>query len=237
VRSRQEQFRAGLIADPPGLLVRLAGQVPYRQALAWQEQLLAERTAASPDQLLLLEHPPVVTFGRAADEAHLRRPPAELAARGIDLVVVSRGGAATYHGPGQLVGYPLIDLNRCGRDLHAYLRRLEEVLIRTVADFGLTAGRCAGRTGVWLDGRKIASIGVAVRQWVTWHGFALNVGAELDGFAAIVPCALPDMQVTSLTAALGRPVATAEITGPLINHFAAVFDRTLVDIDVCSPTA
>ena len=226
-----------MTAGRPGLQVRLAGQVPYRQALAWQERLLAERTAATPDQLLLLEHPPVVTLGRGADRAHVRWSAEELAARGIELVHTARGGDVTYHGPGQLVGYPLIDLNRCGRDLHVYLRRIEQVLIRTLADFGLTASHCAGRTGVWHGALKIASIGVAVRQWVTWHGFALNVGAELSGFAAIIPCGLPDVRMTSLAEALGRPVELREVTASLIGHFAAVFDRTLVNVDVCSPAA
>jgi lipoate-protein ligase B len=226
-----------VIAGRPGLQVCLAGLVPYRQALAWQEQLLAGRTAASPDQLLLLEHPPVITLGRGADRAHVRWSTEELAARGIDLVVTARGGDVTFHGPGQLVGYPLIDLGRCDRDLHAYLRRLEEVLIRTLAGFGLAASRCPGRTGVWLGPRKIASIGVAVRQWVTWHGFALNVGSDLGGFAAIVPCGLNGVRMTSLAEALGRPVTSAEVTAPLIDHFAAVFDRTLVDVDACSPAA
>lgn len=226
-----------MTANRPGLQVWLAGRVPYRQALAWQERLLAGRTAAAPDLLLLLEHPPVVTLGRGETRAHLRCSPEELAARGIDLVVTSRGGAATYHGPGQLVGYPLIDLNRAGRDLHAYLRRLEEVLIRTLAEFGLRAERCAARTGVWVGPRKIASIGVAVRRWVTWHGFALNVSNDLSGFAAIVPCGLNGVQMTSLAGELGRPVAPAELVTALTSHFAAVFDRTLLGTDDVTPAA
>ena len=226
-----------MTASRPGLQVWLAGRVPYRQALAWQERLLAGRRAASPDLLLLLEHPPVVTFGRGAVPLHLRCSAEELAARGIELAVTSRGGAATYHGPGQLVGYPLVDLNRCGRDLHAYLRRLEEVLIRTLADFDLPAQRCPDRTGVWVGSRKIASIGVAVRQWVSWHGFALNVGGDLDGFAAIVPCGLDGVQMTSMAIELGRPLAPAEIAAPLAAHFAAVFDRTLLAIDEYTPAA
>jgi lipoate-protein ligase B len=221
----------------PGLQVWLAGRVPYRQALAWQERLLAGRSAADPDLLLLLEHPPVVTLGRGEIMAHLRSSPEELAARGIELVATSRGGSATYHGPGQLIGYPLIDLNRSGRDLHAYLRRLEEVLIRTLAEFGLRGQRCATRTGVWIGPRKIASIGVAVRRWVTWHGFALNVDADLDGFAAIVPCGLSGVQMTSLAGELGRAVPPAELTGALISHFAAVFDRTLLGTDDVTPAA
>jgi lipoate-protein ligase B len=224
-------------ANRPGLQVWLAGRVPYRQALAWQERLLAGRPAAAPDLLLLLEHPPVVTLGRGVLRDHLHWSPEVLAARGIELVATSRGGAVTYHGPGQLVGYPLVDLNRCGRDLHAYLRRLEEVLIRTLGDFGMRAERCTARTGVWVGPRKIASIGVAVRQWVTWHGFALNVGSDLSGFAAIVPCGLHGVQMTSLAGELGRPVAPAELTAALISNFAAVFDRLLLGTDEVTPVA
>jgi lipoate-protein ligase B len=222
---------------PAGLRVWRAGRVPYRQALAWQERLVAERPTWPDDLLLLLEHPPVVTLGRSAKPAHLRWSVAELAARGVDLVETSRGGDVTFHGPGQLVGYPLIDLDRAGRDLHAYLRRLEEVLILTVAEFGLTAGRSAERTGVWVGPRKIASIGVAVRQWLTWHGFALNVAEQHDGFAAIVPCGLYGVEMTSLAGETGRDVTLDEVMDPLVHHFAAVFDRPLHAIDDIAPAA
>jgi lipoate-protein ligase B len=221
----------------PGLRVWRAGLVPYRQALAWQERLVAERPAWSHDLLLLLEHPPVITLGRGANRAHIRCTEQELAERGIDMVETSRGGDVTFHGPGQLVGYPLIDLNRSGRDLHLFLRRLEDVLIRTVADFGLNPGQAAGRTGVWIGKKKIASIGVAVRQWITWHGFALNVATRHEGFAAIVPCGLHGVEMTSLQGELGREVPVQEITGQLVQHFSAVFDRPLLGIDDIAPAA
>lgn len=226
-----------MTAGRPGLRVWHAGRVPYRQALAWQEQLLTERPANSPDQLLLLEHSPVVTLGRGANRAHLLWSPEELAARGIDVVTTARGGDVTYHGPGQLVGYPLVDLDRYGRDVHAYLRRLEEVLVRTLADFGLRAERCASRTGVWVGPKKIASIGIAVRHWVTWHGFALNVAEQRQGFAAIVPCGLAGVEMTSVCGELGREVPMTEVMAPLIEHFAAVFDRTLIGVDELNPAA
>lgn len=225
---RQEQFRAGVKADRPSLHVWLAGEVPYCQAVAWQERLLAGWLPSSPDLLLLLEHPPVITLGRRADLANLLYSPSQLMARGIDLVATSRGGDVTYHGPGQLIGYPMVDLTRYGLDLHAYLRQLERVLILTLKDFGLQAEGRLGSTGVWLGLKKIASIGIAVRQWVTWHGFALNVSNSLDGFSMIVPCGLPGVQMTSLSEALGRIVTTAEVIPVLIDHFATVFNRTLL---------
>jgi lipoate-protein ligase B len=221
----------------PGLRVWHAGRVPYRQALVWQEHLLAGRLPDAPDDLLLLEHPPVVTLGRGANRDHLLWSPAQLTSRGIELVATARGGDVTYHGPGQLVGYPLIDLNRCGRDLHLFLRRLEEVLIRTLAGFGLRAERCPGHTGVWIGRKKIASIGIAVRQWVTWHGFALNVAAQGEGFAAIVPCGLAGIEMTSVCDELGREVPLNEVAAPLIEHFATVFDRILIGIDEFTPAA
>ena len=226
-----------MTGSQPGLRVWRAGLVPYRQALAWQEQLVSDRPAWSHDLLLLLEHPPVITLGRGANRANIRFTDQELAERGIDLVETSRGGDVTYHDPGQLVGYPLVDLTRSGRDLHLFLRRLEDVLIRTVADFGLNAGRSAGRTGVWIGDKKIASIGVAVRQWVTWHGFALNVAALHEGFAAIVPCGLHGIEMTSLQGELGREVPVQKVITQLVQHFSAVFDRPLLGIDDIVPTA
>lgn len=225
-----------MTADRPGLQVWRAGLVPYRQALAWQEQLLAERLAGSPDLLLLLEHPPVVTLGRRGAREHLRCSCQELARRGIDLVETSRGGDITFHGPGQLIGYPLVSLDRRGRDLHLFLRALEDVLIRTLADFGLVAGRDPGGTGVWLGGKKIASIGIAVRQWITWHGFALNVRPQ-QGFDTIVPCGLAGVEMTSLDEELGREIPLRVVADHLIPHFATVFDRSLLGIDdvTCPP--
>jgi lipoyl(octanoyl) transferase len=173
--------------------VLVAGRVPYRAALEWQRTLAQERLdGRRNDLLLLLEHDPVVTLGRTAEAAHLLRP------EGIDVVEVERGGDITYHGPGQLVGYPIIDLVAYRQDLHWYLRTLEHALIDALARLDIPAARVAGRTGVWTGGRKIASIGVHVKRWVTWHGFALNVTTDLAAFDRIVPCGIPGVVMTSI---------------------------------------
>jgi lipoate-protein ligase B len=201
------------------------GRLPYRAAAALQEKLLEDRRReGGEDCLVLLEHPPVVTLGRGADASHLLLPPEELCRRGIELAEAARGGDVTFHGPGQLVGYPIVDLGPLGRDVHRYLRLLEEVLLRTLSVFGLQGERVAGRTGVWVGGEKIASIGIGVRRWVAWHGFALNVGADLSGFAAIVPCGLPGVRMTSIERHLGRPVPLAEVEEQVIGTFAQVFE-------------
>ena len=177
-----------------------AGVVPYAAALAWQRRLADDRiTRRLPhDLLLLLEHPPVITLGRTARDAHVLR------ADGIDVVEVERGGDATYHGPGQLVGYPIIDLTGLRPDLHWYLRTLEEALITGLAGLGIPAERHPGYTGVWTRGRKIASIGIHVKQWVTWHGFALNVTTDLAAFDRIVPCGIAGVEMTSVEREGGR---------------------------------
>lgn len=173
--------------------VWLAGRVPYRAALEWQRTLAEQRIAGRRDDLLLLlEHEPVVTLGRSAEAANLRRTD------GIDVVEVERGGDVTYHGPGQLVGYPILDLTTYRQDLHWYLRTLEDALIEALASLDIPAGRQTGRTGVWTRGRKIASIGVHVKRWVTWHGFALNVTTDLTAFDRIVPCGIPGVVMTSI---------------------------------------
>ncbi len=177
-----------------------AGVVPYREALEWQRTLARERIAGrlGHDLLLLLEHPPVVTLGRTADAAHLLGP------RGVEVVEVERGGDVTFHGPGQLVGYPIFDLTGHKRDLHWYLRTLEQALITALAELGIPAERNPGYTGVWTGDRKIASIGVHVKQWVTWHGFALNVTTDLAQFARIVPCGIAGVEMTSVEREGGR---------------------------------
>ncbi|HEY6061248.1 MAG TPA: lipoyl(octanoyl) transferase LipB [Gemmatimonadales bacterium] len=173
--------------------VLLAGRVPYRAALAWQRALAEERISGRRgDLLLLLEHDPVVTLGRTSDSGNLLQP------GGIDVVEVERGGDVTYHGPGQLVGYPILDLSGYRQDLHWYLRTLEDALIVALARLDIAAGREPGRTGVWTSGRKIASIGVHVKRWVTWHGFALNVTTDLAAFDRIVPCGIPGVIMTSI---------------------------------------
>jgi lipoate-protein ligase B len=172
------------------------GRVPYEAAAAWQESLVERRLAgAGPDVLLLLEHPPVYTLGRGADPRFVGAG----AGGSIPVVRTGRGGQVTYHGPGQLVGYPIVDLGDHRRDVHWYVRSLEQVLIDALAALGIATDRVEGLPGVWVDGRrKIASIGVAIRRWVTWHGFALNVSADLDGFAPITPCGIVGVEMTSV---------------------------------------
>jgi lipoate-protein ligase B len=200
------------------LEVAIAGRVPYAEALAWQEALVARRIAGGPDALLLLEHPPVYTLGRGGDQRHLGA-----AADGdVEIVRVGRGGQVTWHGPGQLVGYPVLGLRELKPDVHWYVRSLEQVLIDALAGFGVVSGRREGLTGVWVEDRKIASIGVGIRRWVTWHGFALNVGHDLSGFDAITPCGISGVRMTSL-AREGGPddVAhvAAEVAEQLRSHF------------------
>ena len=192
--------------------VRRLGRVHYGEALAIQRRLADERIAgAIPDTLLLLEHPPVVTLGRGTKESSLPLQPDALRRQGVDVFEIERGGDVTYHGPGQLVGYPILDLQGLKPDLHWYLRQLEEALIQAVSAFGITAERNPGYTGVWTQGRKIASIGIHVRQWVTWHGFALNVTTDLSGFDTIVPCGLSGKRMTSMERLLGRPLPLEDV--------------------------
>jgi lipoyl(octanoyl) transferase len=171
-----------------------AGTVPYGEGLAWQRQLAEDRIAGRlpHDLLLLLEHPPVVTLGRTSHAAHLLRP------QGIEVFEVERGGDVTFHGPGQLVGYPILDLSAYKQDLHWYLRTLEQALIDALTILDIPAERNPGYTGVWTRGRKIASIGIHVKQWVTWHGFALNVTTDLAHFERIVPCGIAGVEMTSV---------------------------------------
>lgn len=176
------------------------GRRAYSEALELQRAVARARISGDvpQDVLLLVEHPPVVTLGRSSKDAHLLNDAATLAQRGVELHEVERGGDVTFHGPGQLVGYPIIDLKRHKRDLHWYLRQVEEILIRALATFEIPAERAPKFTGVWTNGRKIASIGVHARDWVTWHGFALNVTTELSYFDLIVPCGIPDVRMTSV---------------------------------------
>jgi lipoate-protein ligase B len=182
------------------LLVVDLGRQAYGDALALQREAARARMAGVLDQdlLLLVEHPPVVTLGRSSKAAHLLASPAFLRERGVELYEVERGGDVTFHGPGQLVGYPIVDLKRHRQDLHWYLRQVEELLIRALAVYGLACRREAGYTGVWIADRKIASIGVHARDWVTWHGFALNVATDLRFFDLIVPCGIQAVRMTSL---------------------------------------
>src|SRR5678815_3143386 len=182
------------------LWVANLGTVPYEEALELQRELARERISGAipQDMLLLLEHPPVVTLGRSAKSKNLVASAEFLASRGVELFEVERGGDVTFHGPGQLVGYPIIDLKRHKLDLHWYLRQVEEGLIRTLAEYGIPAERNIGFTGVWTKNRKIASIGVHARDWVTWHGFALNVTTDLSYFDFIIPCGIDGVTMTSV---------------------------------------
>ena len=200
------------------------GTISYGDALSLQRRLADDRLAGrqASDLLLLLEHPPVVTLGRGTRATSLPLDPESLRRRGIEVFEVERGGDVTYHGPGQLVGYPIFDLREHREDLHWYLRQLEEALIVALADFGIAGERNAGYTGVWTGGRKIASIGVHVKQWVTWHGFALNVTTGLSAFDLIIPCGIPGVVMTSVAkemAAAGEsPADGGAALGPRVRE-------------------
>jgi lipoyl(octanoyl) transferase len=215
------------------LEVRRLGTVGYSEALAMQRALVEERRAGRvPDLLILLQHPAVITLGVKGDggRSNVVATPERLSELGIAVEETGRGGDVTYHGPGQIVGYPIVDLRPDRQDVHRYVRDLEEVMIRTCADYGLTAGRISGLTGTWLGietgvAEKIGAIGVRISRWITSHGFAFNVSTRLDHFQLIVPCGISDRGVTSLEKATGRPVAVEEAEDRVIKHFASVFDR------------
>jgi lipoyl(octanoyl) transferase len=195
----------------PRLLVQDLGRSSYADVLELQRRLCRQRVSGeiSEDILLLVEHEPVVTLGRGLRPGSLPVPRTELEARGLQVFDVERGGDVTFHGPGQLVGYPIIDLRKHREDLHWYLRKLEAGLIDGLATLGIEAGTTAGLTGVWTGGRKIASIGIHVKQWVTMHGFALNVITDMSYFDLIVPCGIPDVVMTSVSRELGRTASPA----------------------------
>lgn len=222
----------GATAALPTVEVRWLGLTPYGEALALQEELVRlRREGAVPDQLLLLEHPHVITLGRGSREGHVRVDEGERVRLGLDLFESGRGGDVTYHGPGQLVGYPILALEPERRDLHRYLRDLEEVLIQGLADLGVPAERWPGRTGIWVDGAKVAAIGVRVSSgWITSHGFALNVRTDLSYFETIVPCGLDGVPVTSLERLLaggaeGKNLTPRGVGMSLVPHFGRIFRR------------
>ena len=206
-------------------MVRRLGSVPYAEGLRLQDELVASRRAGdTPDTLLLLEHPHVITLGSSADEAHILVEPAERDRLGIEVFEVGRGGGVTYHGPGQLVAYPILDLKPDRQDLHVYLRELEEVLLRVAGAFGVPAQRRPGLTGVWTEAGKLAAAGVRVSsQWITSHGVALNVSSDLRFFDRIVPCGIVGEGVTSLEHELGRPVDMEAVARAFTEAFADVF--------------
>jgi lipoyl(octanoyl) transferase len=195
------------------LSVRWLGRVDFSEALALQEKIVAQKREdrGFEDQLLLLEHEPVYTIGRTPDRSSL------LGAEHLphQLFSINRGGQATYHGPGQLIGYPIVDLRRCGQDLHKYLRWLEQLLIELLSEYGMAATRRGSLTGVWIEDRKIASIGVGVRHWITMHGFALNVCGDLSPFNHIVPCGISNVSMTSMERETGNTFSVFEVASAM----------------------
>ncbi len=231
-------------ASPQEVVVLDLGLVDYRKAWQIQERLLQEnlrikeKKRMDPQQfaglstthyLIFCEHPPVYTLGKSGKAEHLLATPVELRNRGIEFVETNRGGDITYHGPGQIVGYPILDLERFRTDIGYYLRNLEETIIRALAPFGITGDRSTGETGVWLEpgqkarARKICAMGVRCSRWITMHGFALNVNTDLSYFSGIIPCGIPDKQVTSMEKELGRPVLLQEVRGGIRKAFGEVF--------------
>ncbi|HVE70575.1 MAG TPA: lipoyl(octanoyl) transferase LipB [Thermoanaerobaculia bacterium] len=219
------------MTQPRELWVIDLGRRAYEEALDLQRDLARARIAGevTQDVLMLVEHPPVVTLGRLAKEGNLLVSRSALTARGIRVYEVERGGDVTFHGPGQLVGYPIVDLRRHKQDLHWYLRQLEEALIRAVAVYGIHGERNPSYTGVWTGGRKLASIGVHAREWVTWHGFALNVTTDLSYFDLIVPCGIQAVTVTSMARELTAPDA------PSLGDVGAAVTRALGEVFSLEP--
>ena len=209
----------------------------YAEALSFQRELAAARISKAVDRdvLVLCEHPPVITLGRSTKAGNLFASSDELRTRGVELFEVERGGDVTFHGPGQLVGYPIVDLTEHKEDLHWYLRQVEEVLVRAVAPFGIVAVRDPGKTGIWARDRKLASIGVHARQWVTWHGFALNVTTDLSYFELMVPCGIPNAVMTSVEQELienatgvclaPTPTLGSDVRDATVAAFGEVFRR------------
>lgn len=226
----------------PRLFVTALGTLPYAEALELQRAVARARIAGTveEDVLLLVEHPPVMTLGRGTKESSVTTAPDALRARGIEVHEIERGGDVTFHGPGQLVGYPIVDLKRHRKDLHWYLRQVEEALIQAVAPFGIAGGRAPGYTGLWVgegEGdtfvpkRKLASIGVHARDWVTWHGFALNVTREpLPYFDLVVPCGIGGVEMTSVSKELGRQITVPQVSRFVRQAFGATFDLVPVTL-------
>ena len=202
--------------------------VPYEEAFDLQKRLVSLRSRGIiKDTLILLEHLPVFTVTRKATRKNILVSTDELNEKGISLCQTNRGGDITYHGPGQVVGYPIMDLKAHGKDLHDYVRRIEEMIINLLADYGIAAQRDKNNPGVWVGNEKIAALGIAVKSsWTTMHGFSLNVNPDLSHYALIVPCGISDRGITSLSLLLGKPISTGKIREQLVQHYAAVFNFT-----------
>jgi len=204
------------------------GLIEYGDAYHLQQKLTVQRlNGLIEDTLLLLEHPPTITVGKSGKLENILASPSQLAEKGVSLVFTDRGGDVTYHGPGQIVGYPIFDLRERGKDVHRYLHNLEEVLIRTLNDFSIESGRDSGHAGVWAKDKEIAAIGLSVRKWVTMHGFALNVNTDLAKFSLINPCGFTDRKATSMAHLLGSEILMESVTEKLLAHFASIFDVQL----------
>ncbi len=204
------------------------GRIGYCEALAMQESAVGSlRSSEGDEQLLLLEHPHVFTLGRGANSANILARADQLESLSIEVHETGRGGDVTYHGPGQLVGYPIINLKPDRCDVHRYVRDIEEALIRSIAEFGITGERIPGLTGVWVGAEKIAAIGVRIARWITSHGFALNVNTDLDYFRMIVPCGITDKGVTSISRLLDRQVEMKDVARSVARRFAEVFERDI----------
>jgi len=205
----------------------------YPRAWDFQRKVVAAKIESDlPDILILLEHNPVITLGRRGNRQHIRASPEVLAARGINTYHVERGGEVTYHGPGQIVGYPLLNLRNWHRDVSWYIFNLEEVLIRTLGDFGIEGRRSRLNRGVWVGDAKIGSIGVAIRRWVTYHGFSLNVSPEMNHYRLIIPCGLEGIEITSIERLLGKKPDHRRVRDSIFRHFQRAFDMELAKIDM-----
>lgn len=234
------------VAEKQEVVVCQLGQVQYEPAWRLQKRIQAELIAAKREDpprdvshvMLAVEHPPVYTLGKSGDARHLLVSEALLAQQGATFIHIDRGGDITFHGPGQLVGYPILDLDRVCRDVHRYLRNLEEAGIRTCADYGISAGTVEGKTGVWIGAedeaaaRKICAMGIRCSRWVSMHGFAFNVNTDLKFFDNIVPCGIANREVTTLEKELGTPVDMAEVLNAWLKHFAEVFDVRCRMLDI-----
>ena len=214
-----------------GFKVYRLGIINYQNALKLQLSLLEKRMRdETEDVLMLLQHPPTYTTGRSGKNEHLLLNAEELKKRGIHFEAISRGGDVTYHGPGQLVGYPIVDLNKFRCDINSYLRNLEEMIICALCHFDIEAKRINGLTGVWVNNEKVASIGVGIKRWVSYHGFALNVNTDLSYFDMIIPCGIPGVKMTSMKKILAKKenLEMAEVESNIINAFSKVFNRALL---------